>query len=89
MYAGSESGAVQVPVCTCGRYHACVDCVLARDPYCAWDLASDRCVPVHSQSGSAVQSLKDGDLSQCPEPGMLPLYTRGGAGGGVLSSSLI
>lgn len=78
MYAGSESGAVQVPVSTCGRYDTCMDCILARDPYCAWDLATKQCVPVRGLSGSAVQSLKDGDLSQCPEPGMLPLFTGGG-----------
>lgn len=77
MYAGSESGAVQVPVCTCGRYDSCVDCILARDPYCAWDLATERCVPVRGPSGSAVQSLKEGDLSRCPEPGMLPVFTGG------------
>ncbi|XP_011613013.2 semaphorin-4E [Takifugu rubripes] len=67
VYAGSEIGAVQVPVCTCGRYHTCVDCILARDPYCGWDLAAERCVAVRGLSGSALQSLKEGDLSQCPD----------------------
>lgn len=71
MYAGSESGAVQVPVCACGRHDNCADCVLARDPYCAWDLATEQCASVRGLSGSAVQSLKEGDLSRCPEPGML------------------
>uniref|UniRef100_H3D6M2 Si:ch211-129c21.1 n=1 Tax=Tetraodon nigroviridis TaxID=99883 RepID=H3D6M2_TETNG len=71
VYAGSEGGAVQVPVCTCGRHGACVDCVLARDPYCAWDLASGRCVSVRDPSGPAVQSLREGDVSQCPEPDLI------------------
>lgn len=77
VYAGSEIGAVQVPVCTCGRYDTCVDCVLARDPYCGWDLAAGRCVAVRSLSGPALQSLKEGDLSQCPDPGLLLLFTGG------------
>lgn len=78
MYAGSEIGAVQVPVCTCGRYDTCVDCILARDPYCGWDLAAERCVAVRGLSHSALQSLKEGDLSQCPDPGLLLLFTGGG-----------
>lgn len=43
LYAGSEFGAVQMPVSDCSRYKTCVDCVLARDPYCAWDPSSDQC----------------------------------------------
>ncbi|XP_075908760.1 semaphorin-4C-like [Petromyzon marinus] len=31
------AGVVQLSVCRCGRYRACWDCVLARDPCCAWD----------------------------------------------------
>lgn len=77
VYAGSEIGAVQVPVCTCSRYDTCVDCILARDPYCGWDLAVERCVAVRGSSGSVVQSLKEGDLSQCPDPGMLLPFTWG------------
>lgn len=78
VYAGSEIGTVQVPVCTCGRYDTCVDCILARDPYCGWDLAAERCVAVRGLSGSALQSLNEGDLSQCPDPGLLLLFTGGG-----------
>nr|XP_046246907.1 semaphorin-4E isoform X2 [Scatophagus argus] len=71
LYAGSELGAVQMPVSNCSRYDACVDCILARDPYCAWDFASEQCSSVSSLSSSlntAVQSLKEGDISQCPQP---------------------
>lgn len=80
VYAGSEIGAVQVPVCTCGRYATCVDCILSRDPYCGWDPAVERCVAVRGSSGSVVQSLKEGDLSQCPDPGMLLPFTVGEGG---------
>lgn len=71
LYAGSEFGAVQMPVTNCSRYETCVDCILARDPYCAWDLSSDACSTVSSLSSSpntALQSLKEGDVAQCPTP---------------------
>ncbi|KAM9789516.1 semaphorin-4E-like [Neosynchiropus ocellatus] len=43
IYAGSDSGVVQVSASSCGRSLSCVDCVLARDPYCGWDQAAGRC----------------------------------------------
>ncbi|XP_071751857.2 semaphorin-4E [Centroberyx gerrardi] len=71
LYAGSEFGAVQMPVSNCSRYATCADCILSRDPYCAWDFSADRCSSVHSLASSsenAIQSLKEGDVSQCPQP---------------------
>ncbi|XP_048471781.1 sema domain, immunoglobulin domain (Ig), transmembrane domain (TM) and short cytoplasmic domain, (semaphorin) 4Ba isoform X1 [Rhincodon typus] len=37
LYASSFSGVVQLPVSNCNIYPSCGECVLARDPYCAWD----------------------------------------------------
>ncbi|XP_070688405.1 semaphorin-4E [Pempheris klunzingeri] len=71
LYAGSEFGAVQMPVSNCSRYNTCVDCILARDPYCAWDLTTEQCSSIDSlpsSSNTAVQSLKEADVSQCPQP---------------------
>ncbi|KAM9848737.1 semaphorin-4E isoform 1-T3 [Aulostomus maculatus] len=70
VFAGSEFGAVQMPVSNCSRHDTCVDCILARDPYCAWDFSIARCSSIHSSSSlnNAIQSLKEGDASQCPEP---------------------
>lgn len=71
LYAGSEFGAVQMAVTNCSRYNTCVDCILARDPYCAWDLSTELCSTVSSLSSSpkmAIQSLKEGDVAQCPPP---------------------
>ncbi|XP_059197702.1 semaphorin-4E [Centropristis striata] len=72
LYAGSASGAVQMAVSNCSRYESCVDCVLARDPYCCWDFSSRSCSSVHSfsssSSNSVIQSLKEGNISQCPQP---------------------
>lgn len=71
VYAGSEFGAVQMAVTNCSRYETCADCILARDPYCAWDLSAELCSAVSSLSSSpntAIQSLKEGDVVQCPSP---------------------
>lgn len=46
LYAGSDSGVVQSPTAFCEKYPSCVDCVLARDPYCAWDPSSTSCVNI-------------------------------------------
>ncbi|KAI1889434.1 hypothetical protein AGOR_G00162830 [Albula goreensis] len=36
LYVSSHSGLVQVPVANCSNYGSCGECVLSRDPYCAW-----------------------------------------------------
>ncbi|XP_012588139.1 PREDICTED: semaphorin-4B [Condylura cristata] len=43
LYAASHSGVVQVPVANCSLYRSCGDCLLARDPYCAW--TNSGCTP--------------------------------------------
>lgn len=37
LYVGAASGILQMPLASCARYASCYDCILARDPYCAWD----------------------------------------------------
>uniref|UniRef100_A0A8C9XYN0 Semaphorin 4D n=1 Tax=Sander lucioperca TaxID=283035 RepID=A0A8C9XYN0_SANLU len=49
LYAGSDSGVVQSPTAFCGRYASCEDCVLARDPYCAWDPHTAACISYFPQ----------------------------------------
>ncbi|CAL9695620.1 unnamed protein product [Knipowitschia caucasica] len=71
LYAGSEFSVVQIPLSNCSRYSSCVDCVLARDPYCAWDFSTEHCSSVRnplSFSKPMTQSLKEGNVSQCPRP---------------------
>uniref|UniRef100_A0A673A5L6 Semaphorin-4E-like n=1 Tax=Sphaeramia orbicularis TaxID=375764 RepID=A0A673A5L6_9TELE len=77
LYAGSQFGAIQMPVSNCTRYDTCVDCILARDPYCVWDFSTQQCLSVRSVSTSkkaALQSLKEGNVSQCPQPGPFIYY---------------
>ncbi|XP_017658595.1 semaphorin-4B [Nannospalax galili] len=47
LYASSHSGIVQVPVANCSLYPSCGDCLLARDPYCAWSGSSCRLVSLY------------------------------------------
>ncbi|XP_065821619.1 semaphorin-4D isoform X3 [Labrus bergylta] len=68
LYAGSDSGVVQSPTAFCGRYLSCDDCILARDPYCAWDPRNAACVnifEVPSRHQRFIQSL-NGDADKCP-----------------------
>ncbi|KAJ8374445.1 hypothetical protein SKAU_G00050250 [Synaphobranchus kaupii] len=70
LYAGSETAAVQMALSECGRYSSCLDCVLARDPYCAWDATAALCTAVSSLDSTSdrnlIQSLRDADASMCP-----------------------
>ncbi|XP_035797175.1 semaphorin-4D isoform X1 [Amphiprion ocellaris] len=69
LYAGSDSGVVQSPTAFCGRYSSCHDCILARDPYCAWDPHTAACVNVFDIPSQKlrrlIQSL-NGDADVCP-----------------------
>ncbi|XP_059268077.1 semaphorin-4D isoform X5 [Mustela nigripes] len=70
VYAGSSSGVVQAPVAFCEKHATCEDCVLARDPYCAWSPASQACVALHlpdSPSRDLIQRMS-GDTASCPSP---------------------
>ncbi|XP_054858795.1 semaphorin-4B [Eublepharis macularius] len=44
LYAASYSALVQLPVANCSLYQSCGECILARDPYCAWN--GEACLPV-------------------------------------------
>ncbi|XP_075419307.1 semaphorin-4C isoform X2 [Tenrec ecaudatus] len=52
LFAGSHSQLVQLPLANCRKYRSCIDCVLARDPYCAWNTNTSRCVAPGGHSGS-------------------------------------
>ncbi|CAK6952416.1 semaphorin-4E [Scomber scombrus] len=66
LYAGSDYGAVQIPLATCGRSLSCMDCVLARDPYCGWDKVAGKCVALSDAQSELIQSVKDGNATLCP-----------------------
>ncbi|XP_029808160.1 semaphorin-4B [Suricata suricatta] len=59
LYAASHSGVVQVPVANCSLYQSCGDCVLARDPYCAWSGSSCRPVSLYQPEVAARPWIQD------------------------------
>ncbi|XP_047426626.1 semaphorin-4D isoform X2 [Mugil cephalus] len=69
LYAGSDSGVVQSPTSFCGKYSTCFDCILARDPYCAWDRRTSTCLSIldtpNQNPRNLIQSL-NGDADVCP-----------------------
>ncbi|XP_071970627.1 semaphorin-4A isoform X2 [Engystomops pustulosus] len=46
LYVGSRDGLLQVPLANCSVYRTCYECVLARDPYCAWSIPTQDCQPL-------------------------------------------
>ncbi|KAM8806112.1 semaphorin-4G [Eudromia elegans] len=58
LYVGAASGVLQVPLASCARYGSCYDCILARDPYCAWD--GQACRAVGHSSATLVQDVQRG-----------------------------
>ncbi|KAK2868463.1 hypothetical protein Q7C36_000334 [Tachysurus vachellii] len=70
LYAGSEEATVQMPLSTCDHYASCMDCVLARDPYCGWDLSAECCIAINNihpdTHSEMVQSLREGNAARCP-----------------------
>ncbi|XP_058848155.1 semaphorin-4D-like isoform X1 [Acipenser ruthenus] len=67
LYAGSDAGVVQSPTAFCEKYMSCTDCILARDPYCAWDSEGNYCVVQdhESRKSNLIQNL-NGDANVCP-----------------------
>ncbi|XP_072220446.1 semaphorin-4E [Leuresthes tenuis] len=66
IYAGSNFGVAQIPLATCERSLSCMDCVLARDPYCGWDTTEGKCVSLSSSNRELIQSVKEGNAALCP-----------------------
>ncbi|XP_040396363.1 semaphorin-4D isoform X2 [Cygnus olor] len=79
LYAGSNSGVVQSPVAFCDKYTTCVDCVLARDPYCAWKPLEASCVDIFKESEIERNWIQNigGDASSCSASSPIPFPPTG------------
>uniref|UniRef100_A0A803VY52 Semaphorin 4B n=1 Tax=Ficedula albicollis TaxID=59894 RepID=A0A803VY52_FICAL len=66
VYAATYSSVAQVPFANCSLYRSCGECVLARDPFCAWSSNACRRVtphpPAHSQRGA--QDIEGADTER-------------------------
>nr|XP_055072787.1 semaphorin-3D [Misgurnus anguillicaudatus] len=69
LFVSSDEGVVQLPVQRCDLYgKGCVDCCLARDPYCAWDGASCTNYLSSNKRRARRQDVRYGDpWSQCQD----------------------
>ncbi|XP_051979855.1 semaphorin-3D [Xyrauchen texanus] len=69
LFVSSNEGVVQLPVQRCELYgKACVDCCLARDPYCAWDGSSCTNYFPSNKRRARRQDVRYGDpWSQCQD----------------------
>ncbi|XP_051920380.1 semaphorin-7A [Hippocampus zosterae] len=64
LYISSRAQLVQMDVADCDHYgDTCEECVLARDPYCAWD--GTGCAVATPTSGSVVQDVNSGNYHLC------------------------
>ncbi|XP_014822898.1 PREDICTED: semaphorin-4C [Poecilia mexicana] len=59
LYIGSRSEVLQLPLANCSRYQSQPDCLLARDPYCAWDNEGRACVRIDLHRGSTSSLSQD------------------------------
>ncbi|XP_014815594.1 PREDICTED: semaphorin-4G isoform X3 [Calidris pugnax] len=78
LYVGAASGILQVPLASCARYASCYDCILARDPYCAWDGSVCRATATADSTRLVqdIQSGNEGCRSTFGRTGSLPWKNR-------------
>ncbi|XP_063268979.1 semaphorin-4B isoform X2 [Prinia subflava] len=66
VYAATYTAVAQVPFANCSLYRSCGECVLARDPFCAWSWGACRRVtphpPAHLQLWA--QDIEDADTER-------------------------
>ncbi|XP_075580467.1 semaphorin-4A [Pelecanus crispus] len=62
LYVGYSGGILQVPLANCSLHRSCAECVLARDPYCAWHSLEGSCQPTSAAEDKSVwlQDVKAG-----------------------------
>ncbi|XP_060709951.1 semaphorin-7A-like [Hemiscyllium ocellatum] len=67
LYVTTAKEVFRFPLRQCEKYNeSCESCVMARDPYCAWDVREKNCVPVTPHSSYLIQDPENGDHSKCP-----------------------
>ncbi|XP_017261688.1 sema domain, immunoglobulin domain (Ig), transmembrane domain (TM) and short cytoplasmic domain, (semaphorin) 4Ba [Kryptolebias marmoratus] len=63
LYVSSLSELVEVPVANCSNYQSCGECILSRDPYCAWN--GKQCVDIRTAPAKKAlqQDVDEADTS--------------------------
>ncbi|XP_018620278.2 semaphorin-4A-like [Scleropages formosus] len=63
VFVGSSEGVFQLSVSNCSFYWNCIDCVLARDPFCGWDPAQSVCTEWSNSKSTVWQDLEKGNVT--------------------------
>ncbi|XP_074079334.1 semaphorin-4A isoform X2 [Macrotis lagotis] len=81
LFVGYSKGLLRVPRANCSVYESCIECVLARDPHCAWDPAEKVCRIIFNSStswkqdidvGSPAWACANGPMGRSHRPQSLP-----------------
>ncbi|XP_029929345.1 semaphorin-4A-like [Myripristis murdjan] len=64
VYVGTSEGVTAVPVASCQSHRTCSRCVMAGDPFCAWDLNRRLCSSVTPGATNMVQDVENSHISQ-------------------------
>ncbi|XP_067829499.1 semaphorin-7A-like [Heptranchias perlo] len=68
LYVTSAKEIVRFPLAQCDKYNkSCETCVMARDPYCAWNPGKRKCVPSTPDFRNLIQDLENGEIDKCFE----------------------
>ncbi|TFJ97960.1 ecto-ADP-ribosyltransferase 5-like [Platysternon megacephalum] len=67
LYVGSSTEVTQVNITDCERYKSCIECVLGRDPSCAWSRELGACIRHQGQSGLLQDLTSLSILTLCPQ----------------------
>ncbi|XP_056366022.1 semaphorin-4A [Oenanthe melanoleuca] len=59
LYVGYSRGVLQIPLANCSLHRSCAECVLARDPYCAWHSLEGSCQPARLAAQDVNAWLQD------------------------------
>lgn len=73
LYASSNSWVAQLPVASCSAYESCGECILSRDPYCAWTGKDCRNILQHKPELHWKQDVENADTkAHCQQNISLP-----------------
>ncbi|KAI5098328.1 semaphorin-4B isoform X1, partial [Silurus meridionalis] len=67
LFVSSYSGLVEVPVANCSNHQNCGECILSRDPYCAWTEGQCMNVKQASSKSKILQDIEDANTVTCDE----------------------
>ncbi|XP_015194570.2 semaphorin-4A [Lepisosteus oculatus] len=65
VFVGSSEGVFQIPVSNCTFYTSCGDCILAQDPFCAWDSSRGVCSDISLIQSKPFQDVEGGNANSC------------------------